>query len=138
VDREQRATAATLTGTATQINSVAFSPDGKYLAGGGQNDITLWELPAGSSPKTLVRESSQHSDFNSVAFSADGRYLAGTSITGLDLWAVAAWQAVPITTALNQGVLDAFAFGAGTARCWRAWGPVRISSFGCGRCSLEP
>ena len=100
---------ATLTGTATQINSVAFSPDGKYLAGGGQDDITVWELPGGTSPRTLVHESNQHSAFNSVAFSADGRYLAGTSIMGLDLWAVSSWQAVPITTGLNQGVRDAFA-----------------------------
>jgi WD40 repeat protein len=102
--------AATLMGNAIQINSVAFSPDGKYLAGGGAQDITVWELPAGASPKTLVHQSTQHGDVNSVAFSADGKYLAGTSLMGLDLWAVATWTAIPITTALNQGVLDAFAF----------------------------
>lgn len=102
--------AATLTGDAIQINSIAFSPDGKYLAGGGAKDITVWELPAGTLPKTLVHHSTDHGDVNSVAFSADGKYLAGTSISGLDLWDVATWNAVPITTALNQGVLDAFAF----------------------------
>jgi WD40 repeat protein len=102
--------AATLTGSAIQINSVAFSADGKYLAGGGAQDITVWDLPAGTSPKTLVHQSTEHGDVNSVAFSADGKYLAGASIMGLDLWDVATWKAVPITTALNQGVLDAFAF----------------------------
>jgi WD40 repeat protein len=102
--------AAALSGDAIQINSIAFSPDGKYLAGGGAKDITVWELPAGTLSKTLVHHSTDHGDVNSVAFSADGKYLAGTSISGLDLWDVATWNAVPITTALNQGVLDAFAF----------------------------
>ncbi|HLZ30940.1 MAG TPA: hypothetical protein VKV73_26785 [Chloroflexota bacterium] len=102
--------AATLTGSAIQINSIAFSPDGKYLAGGGAQDITVWELTAGTPPKTLVHQSTDHGDVNSVAFSADGKYLAGASILGLDLWDVATWKAVPITTVLNQGVLDAFAF----------------------------
>jgi WD40 repeat protein len=89
---------------------VAFSPDGKYVAGGGADDITVWELPAGTSPQTLVHQSTEHGSVNSVAFSADGRYLAGASIMGLDLWDTATWKAMPITTALNQGVLDAFAF----------------------------
>jgi len=101
---------AALVGQAIQINSVAFSPDGKYVAGGGADDITVWELPAGTSPQTLVHQSTEHGSVNSVAFSADGRYLAGASIMGLDLWDTATWKAIPITTALNQGVLDAFAF----------------------------
>jgi WD40 repeat protein len=102
--------AATLTGDAKQINSVAFSPDGKYLAGGGADDITVWELAAPPSHTTLVHHSTDHAQVTSVAFSADGKFLAGSSLLGLDLWDVATWKAVPMTTALNQGVLDAFAF----------------------------
>ena len=84
--------AATLTGSAIQINSVAFSADGKYLAGGGAQDITVWELPTGHRRR--------HSSIR----------VPNTAYLGLDLWDVATWKAVPITTALNQGVLDAFAF----------------------------
>jgi WD40 repeat protein len=103
---------ATLTGQASRVNSVAFSPDGKHVAGGGLNDITVWDLPAGTGPKTLVHQSSDHNDVNSVAFSSDGKYLAGSGIFGLDLWDAATWKAVPITTALNQAIHDAFAFSA--------------------------
>jgi WD40 repeat protein len=102
--------ATTLTGKATQITSLAFSADGKYLAGGGDDDVTVWELPAGTAPTTLVHQGTQHGAAYGVAFSADGQFLAGTTLMGLDLWAVATWAEVPITTALNEGVLQAFAF----------------------------
>ncbi|HEY8693446.1 MAG TPA: WD40 repeat domain-containing protein, partial [Chloroflexota bacterium] len=103
---------ATLTGLASRIDSVSFSPDGKHVAGGGVNDITVWELPAGTSPKTLVHQSTDHTGVSSVAFSSNGKFLAGTSVLGLDLWDATTWKAVPITTALNQAIHDAFAFSA--------------------------
>ncbi|MDM8542666.1 hypothetical protein QUF90_16450 [Desulfococcaceae bacterium HSG9] len=56
------------------VNSVSFSPGGKYLAtGSDDNTARLWDLTAGES----VTEFRGHSgSVNSVSFSPDGKYLA--------------------------------------------------------------
>jgi WD40 repeat protein len=57
-----------------QVNSVAFSPDGKMLAAACENGtIELWEVATHRRRATLKG----HTDrVNSVAFSDDGRLLA--------------------------------------------------------------
>lgn len=64
------------------IKSVAFSPDGKYIAAGAaQNTITLWDV--GAQEKTAILGTSNTltsggrvGEVNSVAFSPDGKTLA--------------------------------------------------------------
>jgi WD40 repeat protein len=70
------------------INSVAFSPDGKYLASadinGGRHEtswddfpsISLWNVPEGTLLKILE---GHYATIMSVAFSPDGKYLASGS-----------------------------------------------------------
>ncbi len=67
---------------------LAYSPDGKTLAGGGSNQgsdgyTTLWDLASGSGV-----DIGQHAGpACSVAFSPDGQFLASKSIGGrLELW----------------------------------------------------
>jgi WD40 repeat protein len=67
----------TLTGHTGNVRSVAFSPDGRLLASGSNdNMIKLWEVASGRELHTLRG----HNDYvTSVAFSPDGRFLASSS-----------------------------------------------------------
>ncbi len=74
-----------------KINSVAFSPDGKYILSGssqsnnsGENTLKLWDVITG---KDLRRFDGYNESINSVAFSSDGKLAisAGT----LRVWELA-------------------------------------------------
>src|SRR5262249_46819271 len=67
------------------VYAVAFSPDGKFLAGSGRG--TLWEIATG---KAQPFPADQPFEMASLAFSPDGATLAVASRSaGLTLWSVA-------------------------------------------------
>ncbi len=66
-----------LQGHNLSVNSVAFSPDGKYLASGSSdNTVKLWSI---ESHKEVTTLQGHDSTVLSVAFSPDGKYLASGS-----------------------------------------------------------
>lgn len=76
------------TGHSSEVTSVAFSPDGKVIASGSDdNSIKLWNVATGR----LLRTLSAHSNsVYSVAFSPDGKTLAtGSTDKTIKLWDVA-------------------------------------------------
>lgn len=74
----------TLEGPDTFPNTVAFSPDGKTLAGGGVGyPVTIWDVATGQ----MKQLTGHTSDTYGVAFSADGQTLASASRDGtVKLW----------------------------------------------------
>jgi WD40 repeat protein len=69
---------------------VAFSPDGKYLAAGGQA-VTIWDVGTGQEVRTL--EGSVNSP-GLVAFSRDGLLAAAGFLGGVSVWDFASGREV--------------------------------------------
>jgi len=82
-------------GHSSYVNSVAFSPDGKYaLSGSNDNTLKLWDISSGREIRTFKGHSSY---VNSVAFSPDGKYALSGSMSmdkNLKLWEISSGREI--------------------------------------------
>src|SRR5262249_6671078 len=79
-----------------QINSVAFSPNGKTLAATAANDpmVRLWDVAAGIERRRLTTSSKSFHSFSTVCFSPDGKTVAGSRQGEIVLWKAATGKVV--------------------------------------------
>jgi TIR domain/WD domain, G-beta repeat len=99
----------TLSGHTDKVQSVAFSPDGKLLASGGNDHLVfLWDLGGAQPGRKLVGHSDE---VISVAFSTGGKWIASASFDQtVTVWDVVSGQ--PVQTIRGVSIMDAAVFSA--------------------------
>ncbi len=85
-------------GLRRSCGSVAVSPCGRYVAGGGYLHAYLWDFQTGRKLRTFDRTA------GSVTFSPDGRWLAASSGTYAILWDVASGEEIRVFEGHMEGV----------------------------------
>ncbi|TRU96403.1 MAG: protein kinase, partial [Microcystis wesenbergii Mw_QC_S_20081001_S30] len=96
----------TLTGHSDEVFSVAYSPDGRYLASGSiDQTIKIWEVATGKELRTLTVYSYLYGA--DVVYSPDGRYLASRSDDKtIKIWEVATGKELRTLTGHSGPVLS--------------------------------
>src|SRR5207253_1855923 len=70
----------------TVLQSLAYAPDGRLIAGGcGDATIRLWDAATGKIQKTLADED-QLTPVTALAFALDSKTLASAGATGMEVW----------------------------------------------------
>jgi WD40 repeat protein len=94
------------------VHALAYSPDGRILAGAAEDHVRFWEPTTGKVLMDLTDPDCDEPATN-LAFSPDGKYLATASSTGLDVWIWRAADGKPhfiIDDGLDGCIVKAIAF----------------------------
>jgi len=84
-----------------EVTALAYSPDGRWLAEGGNGSVTLRPSAGGGEPVRLPLKSK--APVKTIAFARGGDLLAATSLDEFELWDVRAVKLLKSLTGLNGG-----------------------------------
>jgi serine/threonine protein kinase/WD40 repeat protein len=80
-----------------QVNNLAFSPDGRFVAGTTEgSEVVVWELPSGTEVARLPLIKHIWGGHGRCVFSPDGQYLASGSAKGVYVWKTSTWKPMPV------------------------------------------
>lgn len=110
-------------GSQNKLYAIAFSPDGRSLAGAGYgNAICLWDLKD-TRRKDLFINQAATGFVNKLAFSPDGKYLAaGLSDGSIKLWHTDSWDQVESLDNEHRTTITALVFSPDSSRLVSASG----------------
>lgn len=128
----------TLTGHLDNVRSIDFSPDGKTLvSGSNDNTIKLWDLTDGHTINTF---NGHTDDVRSVSFSPDGNSIvSGSDDNKIMIWrtndsrlirTISGHKSLVLSVSISpDGLTIASGSGDNTAKLWRFYNGELISSF---------
>jgi hypothetical protein len=121
----------TLTGNNREVTSVAFSPDGNWVAGGSDQTVKVWDAATGLEIHTFKGHPHR---VTSLAFSLDGLRLASARFPMVKVWDTTTGEET-LTLKDSEGCTSVAFNPNGTRLASGSWGDhsVRVWDAGTGR-----